>query len=76
MQQHHLDALYAGAAEDGMEAIMAEAHKFLQEQGCINLGVPHGEPAQEEEPAEEGLTDEQLKEAVFEVLRAVDLNVR
>ncbi|KAK9903424.1 hypothetical protein WJX75_005208 [Coccomyxa subellipsoidea] len=64
-----------GAAEDGTEAIVAEAHRFLQEQGCINLGVPHGEPAEEEQPVEEGVSDEDLQTAVFEVLRMVDITV-
>jgi hypothetical protein len=62
--------------EDGTEAIVAEAHKFLQEQGCINIGVPHGEPAEEEQPVEEGVSDEDLQTAVFEFLRTVDITVR
>ena len=74
--QYHEVFQHAGAAEDGREAIVAEAHKFLQEQGCINLGVPHGEPAEEEQPVEEGVSDEDLQTAVFEVLRMVDITVR
>lgn len=62
--------------EDGTEAIVAEAHKFLQEQGCINIGVPHGEPAEEEQPVEEGVSDEDLQTAVFEFLQTVDITVR
>ena len=74
--QYHEVLKHAGAAEDGTEAIVAEAHKFLQEQGCINFGVPHGEPAEEEQPVEEGVSDEDLQTAVFEVLRMVDITVR
>ena len=62
--------------EDGIEAIVAEAHTFLQEQGCINLGVPHSEPAEEEQPVEDGVSDEDLQTAVFEFLRTVDISVR
>lgn len=58
-----------------MKAIVAEAHAFLQEQGCINIGVPLGEPSKDEEPEEEGLDDDELRVAVYELLKAVDLDV-
>ena len=59
-----------------MEVIVAEAHKFLQEQGCINIGVPQGELAAEEQPVEEGVSDEELKGALYKVLKTVDIDVR
>ncbi len=47
---------------------MAEAHTFLQQQGCINIGIPQGEP--------QGVSDEKLKAALFDLLEEADLDVR
>lgn len=66
----------AEAAEAGMEAIVAEAHTFLHEQGCINVGVPRGEPSKTEAAEDSGISDEELAEAVFDIVEDADFDVR
>lgn len=50
-----------------MRDMIVEAHAFLQQQGCINVGIPHGEA--------QGVSDEKLKAALFELLEEADLDV-
>ena len=57
---------------------MGDAYSFLQQQGCINMGVPAGEPGQDQEPEEEpdaSPTDEDIIRALQEILKKADLQV-
>ncbi len=62
----------------GLADIIPEAHAFLAQQGCINLGLPAGEPEQaargEPEQAA-GVSQDELVAAVFALLKTVDLEV-
>ena len=73
---HSLPCMHAEGVENGgLRDIIPEAHAFLAEQGCVNLGVPAGEPPK---PAEEpeALAPEALVAAVYALLKTVDLEVR
>lgn len=67
--------------EEGSDlaGIIPEAYRFLLEQGCINIGVPAGEPPHakpEEDPKEEeGVSEEALVAAVYALLKKVDMEV-
>lgn len=60
------------------EGVIADAYTFLQQQGCINMGVPTGEPEQDKKPAEEleaFPTDDDIVRALQETLKNADLQV-
>ena len=57
---------------------MGDAYTFLQQQGCINMGVPAGEPDQDREPEEEPEafpTDDDITRALQDILKNADLAV-
>ena len=63
--------------DEHAKTVVRKAHAFLQEQGCINMGLPDQEPARPPAEAEaEGATDDELIGALFNILKSVDLDVR
>lgn len=66
-----------GIEHSGLREIIPEAHAFLAAQGCINLGLPAGEPPKEAEQPEgaPALAPEELVAAVYALLKTVDLEV-
>jgi hypothetical protein len=75
--------LSAEGIEEGgdLAGIIPEAYRFLLEQGCINIGVPAGEPAHakagDEGAGEDegGVSEEALVAAVYALLKKVDMEV-
>ncbi len=58
--------------------MVGDAYTFLQQQGCINMGVPAGEPDLDKEPEEapEAFpTDDDIIRALQDILKNADLQV-
>lgn len=69
---------YADAAGEVPEDVIGDAYTFLQQQGCINMGVPAGDPDQGKEPEEEPEafpTDDDIIRALQDILKKADLQV-
>ena len=72
----------AEGMEEGSDlaGIIPEAYRFLLEQGCINAGLPAGEPPhvrgqEDDAKEEEGVPEEALVAAVYALLKKVDMEV-
>ena len=50
---------------------MSDAFSFLQQQGCVNMGVPAREPEQEPE----GPTEDDIIQGLHDILQDADLEV-
>lgn len=68
---------YVDAAGEVPEEVIADAFTFLQQQGCINMGVPAGEPDQAQQPAQEteGPSEDDIVRALQAILKNADLQV-
>jgi hypothetical protein len=68
----------ADGAEEMPEGIIRDAFNFLQQQGCINMGVPAGEPdlvKQAAEQPEAFPTDDDIIGELQDILKDADLQV-
>ncbi len=65
----------ADAAGELPEGVIKDAYTFLQQQGCINMGVPT-EDKEPEEALEEFPTDDDIIQGLQEILENADLEVR
>jgi hypothetical protein len=68
----------ADGAGEMPEGVVRDAFDFLQQQGCINMGVPAGEPdqvKQASEQAEAFPTDDDIIRELQDILKDADLQV-
>ena len=65
----------ADAAGELPEGVIKDAYTFLQQQGCINMGVPAEDKEREEAP-EAFPTDDDIIQGLQEILENADLEVR
>ena len=65
----------ADAAGELPEGVIKDAYNFLQQQGCINMGVPT-EDKEPEEALEAFPTDDDIIQGLQESLEHADLEVR
>lgn len=69
---------FADGAGEVPEGVIRDAFDFLQQQGCINMGVPAGEPdlvKQTAEQAEAFPTDDDIIRGLQDILKDADLQV-
>lgn len=67
----------ADAAGELPDQVMSDAYTFLQQQGCINMGVPAGGPDLPQQPEQEpeGPTEDDIIQGLYEILQDADLEV-
>lgn len=68
----------ADGAEEMPEGVIRDAFDFLQQQGCINMGVPAGEPDLVKQAAEQPgafPTDDDIIGELQDILKDADLQV-
>ena len=69
---------FADGGGEVPEVVIRDAFDFLQQQGCINMGVPAGEPdlvKQTAEQAEAFPTDDDIIRGLQDILKDADLQV-